>query len=108
MIGLIFQFASEIIEVRIDTTNIYFRTQGTNGAFATIDNLQLSYAGVCKEHPDLKSEKDWREQAIKRFKDKIKTMRTDEDTAEYIIQDLSKLGYKPLYKMKQGFRPTKL
>lgn len=108
MIGLIFQFASELIEIRIDKTNIYFRTAGTNGAFATIDNLKLSYLGVCKEYPDLTGKPDWREQAVSRFKDKIKELETEEMRGSYIITDLKKYGYKPLYKQKSGFRPQKI
>jgi GTP1/Obg family GTP-binding protein len=108
MIGLLFQFASEVIEVRIDKANIYFRTHQTSGAFATIDNLQLNYAGVCKEHPDLKDSKDWREQAVKRFKDKIKNMRTEDETSKYLITDLSKYGYKPLWLQKNGYRPKRI
>jgi len=108
MIGLIFQFASELIEVRIDKSTIYFRTAYSGGAFATIDNIKLSYSGVIKEHPDLKDNKDWQKETIKRFKDKIKTMETEERTAAYIIEDLKKYGYKPLYKQKKGFRPIKL
>jgi hypothetical protein len=107
-IGLILQLASELIEVRIDNNIVYFRTANTGGAFATIDNLKLSYSGVVKEHPDLKDVKDWREQTIKRFKDKIKTIDTEEKQATYIIEDLKKYGYKPLYKQKKGFRPIKL
>ena len=105
MIGVIFQLASETIEVRIDNTNVYFRTTNTNGAWATIDNMKLNYVGVCREHPDLELAKDWREQAIKRFKEKIKTMNTEKERTEYIIQDLKKFGYKPLWLQRQGFRP---
>jgi hypothetical protein len=108
MRGLVFQLASEIIEVRIDGVNIYFRTANTNGAFATIDNLKLDHTGVCKEHPDLKDNKGWREEAIKRFKDKIKNMKDEKEISNYIIEDLSKFGYKPLWSQRQGFRPVKL
>ena len=106
-IGIIFQLASETFEVRIDNGNVMFRTSGTNGAFGTIDNLQLNYTGVLKEHPDLKDSKEWRVEAIKRFKDKIKTM-TEIQAARYIISDLSKFGYTPLYSQKDGFRVTKI
>jgi len=108
VVGVIFQLASENIQVNIDGTNVLFRTNSTNGAWATIDNLKLDYAGVCREHPDLKDSKDWREQAIKRFKDKIRNMNTENEITDYIITDLSKFGYKPLFKQRQGFRPTKL
>jgi hypothetical protein len=106
-IGIIFQLASEHFEVRIDNGNVMFRTSSTNGAFGTIDNLQLNYAGVIKEHPDLKDKEDWRQEAINRFKDKIKTM-NEIQAARYIIQDLSKFGYTPLYSQKDGFRVTKI
>jgi len=87
VIGIIFQLASEVIEVRIDKEVVLFRTQGAS--FVTIDSLRLSYAGVCREHPDLELAKDWRQQAISRFKEKIKTMTTEEQRADYIIQDLA-------------------
>jgi len=108
VVGVIFQLASENIQVNIDGTNVLFRTNSTNGAWATIDNLKLDYAGVCREHPDLKDSKDWREQAIKRFKDKINNMKTEKDRADYIIKDLRAFGYKPLYSQRNGFRPVKL
>jgi len=108
MIGIIFQLASEHVQVNIDGTNVLFRTNGTNGAWATIDNLQLNYAGVLKEHPDLKDSKDWKQQAINRFKDKIKNMKTEKERVDYIISDLTKFGYKGLCKQRQGFRVEKL
>ena len=106
-IGIIFQLASEMFEVRIDNGNVMFRTSNSNGAFGTIDNLALSYAGVIKEHPDLKDRDNWRQEAIKRFKEKIKTMNTLQ-AAQYIIEDLSKFGYKPLYSQVNGFRVRKI
>jgi GTP1/Obg family GTP-binding protein len=108
MIEILFKFASEVIYVRVDKTNVYFMTNNTGRAYATIDNLQLNYAGVCKEHPDLVDAKDWREQVINRFKEKIKNMKTEDESVQYLIEDLSKFGYKPLWKQKQGFRAEKL
>lgn len=107
-IGIIFQFASELLQVNVDGTNVLFRTSGTNGAWATIDNLKLDYVGVCKEHPDLKSNKDWKEEATKRFKDKIKNMKTEQERVNYILEDLTRFGYKGLYTQKQGWRPVRL
>jgi len=107
MIGVIFQFGSQIVEVRIDGTNCLFRTGQFGGAFAPIDALQLSYDGVIKEFPELKDRKDWKEQAIKRFKDKMNTYKTEEQRIDYIVEDLKKYGYIPLYKQRQGFRIEK-
>ena len=106
-IRVIFQFGSETIEVRIQETNVYFRTTQLV-QFATIDGLKLDKSGVIKEFPDLKDKDDWKEQAIKRFKEKIKNMSSETERAKYVIEDLSKFGYKPLYIQKAGHRPIKL
>ena len=72
--------------------------------YAPIDNMQLNYEGVVKEHPDLEGKKDWNQQAIKRFKEKIKSFENENDTAKYIIKELKGVGYEPKYKQKQDFR----
>ena len=106
--GIVFRFANELVEVRVDGFNCLFRTSQFGGAFAPIDALRLDKAGVIREFPDLKDEEDWREQALTRFKEKIKTYATEKLRMEYIIQDLKKYGYIPLYWQEQGFRPKKL
>jgi len=108
MIGLIFQFGTEYIEIRIDNQNLFFRTVQTGGMFSPIDGLKLDYNGVCREHPDLELAKDWREQAIKRFKEKIRQMKNEKQITEYLKSDLIKFGYIPVSMQRQGFRPQKL
>ena len=108
MIGVIFKYVNEIIEVRIDGNNCLFRTGQYGGAFVSIDGLKLDKSGVIKEHPDLKDKDDWREQSIKRFKKHIKEMKTEMDSIKYIISELSKCGYKPMYLQRAGYRPIKL
>lgn len=107
MIGLIFQFGSEIVEVRIDKSMIYFRTSQFMN-FSTIDGLKLNRSGVIKEFPDLANDENWKQIAIQRFKDKIKSMETEEQISNYILEDLKKFGYVPLYKQKQGYRREKI
>jgi hypothetical protein len=107
MIGVIFEYINEKVEVRIDGTNCYFRTSQFS-QFTTIDGIKLDKKGVIKEFPDLKENKNWREEAIERFKEKIKNMETEKQRAKYIIEDLTKFGYKPLFLQQQGFRPIKL
>jgi hypothetical protein len=108
MIGVIFQFGTEYVEVRVEDKNILFRTIQTGGMFSPIEGLKLDSNGVLKEHPDLKDKKDWREIAIKRFKEKIKNMENENQITNYIIKDLTKFGYIPLSKQRSGFRPEKL
>jgi len=107
MIGVIFEYGSEKVEVRIDNSVCYFRTSNSN-QFATIDGIKLDKKGSLKEHPDLKDRKDWKSETIKRFKEKIKNMEKETEQIKYIIDDLTKYGYKPLYLQRQGYRPVKL
>jgi hypothetical protein len=106
-IGVIFQLASQIVEVRIENTNCLFRTGQFGGAFAPIDSLQLDYNGIVREFPDLETKDNWKEIAISRFKDKIKELKTEEERMNYVVEDLKKWGYVPLYKQRGGFRVEK-
>lgn len=106
MIGVVFSLANEVVEVRVDGSSVWFRTSQLQ-RFADISGIRLDKAGTIKEFPDLKDNKDWREIAIKRFKEKINKMNSEKEITNYIIEDLSKFGYKPLYLQKAGFRPVK-
>lgn len=109
MIGTIFQFGAEVVEVRVHKFNCLFRTQSQfGGAFAPIDALRLDKVGVIKEFPDLKDNDEWRKIAIERFKEKLKGYETENERMNYVIEDLKKYGYKPLYKQREGHRPEKI
>jgi len=107
MIGIIFQFAAETMEVRVDRESVYFRTPQSPG-FTTINGLKLDKAGVLKEFPELKDNPKWQSIARERFKEKIKECENEMERVDYIISDLKKYGYKPLYLQRQGFRVQKL
>jgi len=107
MIGILFNFGTETVEVRINNSNVFFRTSQFQ-RFANIDGIKLDKQGVIKEFPDLYGKEDWQELGRKRFKEKIKKMKNEEEISKYILKDLSKFGYKPLYLQKQGFRPMRL
>jgi hypothetical protein len=108
MIDTIFQYGSEMVNVRIMDTNVLFMTNETQGGFFPIERIKLDKTGCIKEHPDLKNDKEWKEKTIKRFKEKIKKLETEKQRMKYIIEDLSKHGYKSLYYQEQGFRKIKL
>ncbi|GEM_PF-1188278 len=108
MIGIIFEYGSEKIEVRVDKENCYFRTGQFGGALVPIDSIKIDKVGSIKEHPDLKDRSDWKEETIKRFKDKLKTYKTEMERVKYVMEDLSKIGYKPLYIQRQGHRVQKI
>lgn len=104
MIDLIFEFGGEVILIKIDNNIVLFGNTGFGNAMADISGLRLSYEGVIKEHPDLKERDDWKEEAIKRFKEKIKSFSSEREKANYIIGDLRKFGYKPKFLQRKGFR----
>ena len=107
MIGVVFRFGGEFVEVRIKDNNVFFRTS-QHIEFGDIDGLKLNKVGVLREFPDLKDKEEWQKQAKQRFKDKIKKMKTERERANYVIEDLRKHGYEPMHEQVQGFRPKKI
>lgn len=108
MIGILFTFGNDIVEVRIDGYNVYFRNSAFGGQFATIEGINLDYTGVIREFPDLKDNQLWRQEAIQRFKEKIKAMKNETEISNYIMEDLKLHGYQPMFRQRRGFRPEKL
>ena len=90
MIGVIFEFGNQTVEVRIIEDKVLFRTSEFQN-FGSIDNICLSKTGVVTEFPDLKGNDDWERIARERFKIKMKEYKSEMDRADYIIQDLKKL-----------------
>lgn len=105
MIELMFEHLGEVILVRIEGQKVLFGSTAFGAVLADIEGLKLDYAGVIKEHPDLKARSDWQQEAVRRFKEKIKSFKTEEERAEYIIEDLKKHGFIPKVKQRAGFRP---
>lgn len=108
MIEILFGQLNEKILVRIDGEKVEFGSTSFGAVLSEIDGLQLDYEGVVREHPDLKDNPKWKEESIKRFKEKIKLLTTEEERADYIIEDLRKHDFIPLIKQKKGFRPISL
>jgi hypothetical protein len=104
MIGIVFQFGSEVVETRIEGTNIQFRTSAFGSQFYPFESLHLSMEGVIKEFPDLEGDEQWREKAIERFKKEMKSLANENHIADYVVKDLQKFGYVPMYRQKQGHR----
>ena len=108
MIGIIFRFGNEIVEVRIDRDNLFFRSQNTGNMLIPFENLKLSKSGVIKEFPELTDKENWRDEAIMLFKKRFKSFITEKERIDYVIDDLKKYGYVPLYMQKEGHRVTKI
>jgi hypothetical protein len=108
MIDIIFGMGTDLVLVRIDGNNVFFKNQSTYNSFMPIEGIHLSKAGVEKEFPDLKGNESWRTIAIQRFKDHIKGLNNEDKVSEYIQKDLQKHGYLPMYYKKGGHRTVKL
>lgn len=108
MIDVMFKYGTEIILVRIRDGKVFFATSTYGGSLTTIEGLKLSHSGVIKEFPDLIGNENWRREAIKRFEKKIDSFKTEEEIYQYIITDLKKYGYVPMWKQKPGFRMEKI
>lgn len=107
-VGVIFHYGPEVVETRVTGSSVLFRSSTFGSQFVTIDNLYLSKEGVIKEHPDLENDPLWKVKAIERFKDEMKKIGNENKIAEYIINDLKKYGYIPMYKQKIGHRVERL
>ena len=108
MIEIIFNYASEVIIVRINGKEVLFGSTMYGAQLAHIDGLRLDFHGTIREFPDLKNDIEWKSKAINRFKDHIKSLKTEDEVADYIINELRTKGYTPKLKQKSGFRPVKL
>ncbi len=104
MIDLIFFHGTEILLVRVNGHDVRFSNSAYGNIWSSIEGLKLDYAGVCREFPDLESRTDWKQEAIKRFKEKLKSLGSEESITDYLISDLKKYGYIPKFKQKAGFR----
>ena len=86
MIELVFYYGNEVILIRIENKKILFGNSTYGAKLAEIDGLHLDKSGTIKEFPDLKDRTDWKNEAIKRFKEHINNMNNEEEIIEYIIK----------------------
>lgn len=108
MITLLFGYANEKLLVTIKGNNVTFASSSFGAVVSDISGLKLDYNGVCRQFPDLETNEKWREEAIKRFRTKIKSFKKENDIVAYIIEELKPHGYVPEQMQREGFRPTKI
>lgn len=97
MIQLMFQYGNEIILVIIKGTQVTFGNTTFGALMTDISGLKLNKEGVIKEFPDLKENKNWEDEAKKRFREKIKSLKTEMERAKYLVKDLKEHGYLPKF-----------
>lgn len=107
MIGIVLTRLDEVAMVVIEGHSLSFKSSLNAQATAPLDYIKLDYNGVVKEHPDLKDDDEWRQKAVARLKDKLKTMATENEIMIYVIEELKLFGWTPKYYQRQGMRPVK-
>ena len=99
-----FDHFGEKILIEINGNDLWFSSTQFGPVKAPIDSLKIDHKGAVREFPDISDREDWRDEAIRRFKLKVKAMQSEDQIARYLIEDLRKYGYIPLYKQKKGWR----
>lgn len=102
-----FKFGGDYLEAIYSQHGLMFNDVSSN-TLTTIEGLRLNKHGVVKEFPDLEDDINWRSKAIQRFKEHINKMKNEEEVINYIIIELKKHGYEPLFTQRSGFRIKKI
>ncbi len=102
-----FQKGSDRMMIRVIGDTVLFIDPQTN-TVSPIEGLNLNKQGVIKEHPDLKDDEEWKQKAIKRFVNKIKSFKTETEKTNWLIEEMKQMGYNPLFKQRNGFRAEKI
>lgn len=108
MIEAIFLFGPDVILVRIEGHNILFGNTAFGAQLTTIDGLQLSKRGVEEEFPDLVDNPLWREEAIRRFKENVKSIKGEKAILAYVKRELEPHGYFLKRYHQNGYRTVKV
>lgn len=108
MIDILFNYGNDVVLVKINGHSVLFGSTMFGNKMADISGLRLDFNGTIREFPDLQDNLDWREEAIKRFKQHIKLLDKEEEIADYIIKELRTKGYTPKLKQVAGHRAMKL
>lgn len=107
MIGIVMTRLDEVVMVVVEGHSLQFKSNLNMQAMAPLDYIKFDYNGVVKEHPDLKDDDQWRQKAIQRLKDKLKTMTSEKEIMKYVLEDLTKFGWVGKYYQQNGMRPVK-
>jgi len=108
MIEVMFEQGNEVILVVIEGSYVRFGNTSFGAQLTDISGLKLDYTGVVREFPDLETNPKWEQEAIDRFKDHLKKLKTEEEKCDYIIKELESCGYVAKQKRRNGFRPINL
>jgi hypothetical protein len=108
---LTFLRGTEVSLIRVTENQILFaRNVRGQPMYSTIEGLRLNPTTIVKEFPDLKGKSidTIKKEGIKRFKEHISKLKSEQAIEDYLKKDLAKHGHKLIMRQKQGFRPEKV
>lgn len=103
---ILFKFGGDLIETVWSEQGLMFYDPSSN-MWTSPEGLRITKTGVIKEFPDLENDDEWKKKALQRLKDHIKSLKTEDEIQNYIINELIKYGYEPMCIQKAGHRPKK-
>lgn len=77
--------------------------------YTTLEGINWNPAGIVMEFPDLKGKPidEIKREGIRRFKNHISKIATEQELVNYLKEDLAKHGYRLFQIQKKGFRTVK-
>jgi len=111
MILCTFQKGTDVIVIKVSGRSVTFnRMVGKHAMYTTIEGLQLNPSTIVEEFPDLKGKEifEIKKEGIKRFKEHLQKMNSENDIMDYLHDDLKKHGYNFLMFQRQGWRPVRV
>ena len=109
MITMRFRIGGKIQVIQITGKELVFaELVGGMPKIATIEGLRLVPSEIVKKFPDLKGKpiEYIKKEAIRRFKEHLKSMKSEEEIMEYVRKELEPHGYQLLMYQKSGWRPV--
>lgn len=101
------QFGGDVFIMEVQGNSLIFLDL-TSGIMSPIEGLRLNKGGVIKQFPDLENDPEWNKKAIDRFKEHLKAYETERAKILYVLEDLKRHGYTPLFIKEAGRRAEKI
>lgn len=104
MIDIIAIAKNEVVTIRIERKKVFFRNSIYGDQFFPINQLKYEKYKVIERFPDLKDDPKWEIKAKQRFEKYFKRFKNEQEMSEYFINELIRIGYIPLYRIKNGIK----
>lgn len=78
--------------------------------YSPLEGLKFSLAGIIKKFPDLEGvpPKQAKREAVRRLREHLAGLGSQQDCIDYIVKDLARYGYKFILVQRPGHRPRRV